>query len=191
MMKWLLVLALLSGEVHAQTVTVLIAYYSRTGHTAAVARAVAAGAANVPGVAVRCRPVSELKESDVRASDAVIVGSPVYNAGMAAEVKQFIDTWPLKDLKDKVGAAFCTAGGTTTGAELTLMGILESMLVFQFVVVGGETWRSAFGATAINPPAKSPPWPLLNATDTQRARALGERVAKVTIWLKMGQRRAR
>jgi NAD(P)H dehydrogenase (quinone) len=190
-MRPLLTLVLLAhvlGLAHAQSVSVLITYYSRSGHTAAVARAVEAGARSVPHVAVRCRPVSELKVADVRAADAIIVGSPVYNAGMAAEVKAFIDTWPLKDLKDKVGAAFCTAGGTTTGAELTLMGILESMLVFQFVVVGGETWRSAFGATAINRPGPEPSWPLLDPTDTERARALGARVAHITTWLSTGKK---
>lgn len=62
----------------------------------------------------------------------------------------FLSTWAISDdLSRKVGAVFVTGGGISSGEELTMVNLLHSMLIFRMVVVGGERWTSAFGASAV------------------------------------------
>ena len=64
---------------------------------------------------------------------------------------KFMSEWPFEGnpLKDKIGAAFVTAGGMSAGEELAQVNILHTMLIFGIIVVGGDEWTSAFGASAI------------------------------------------
>lgn len=151
-MSVLLLFALFYNQVRAQDqVNVLIVYYSSTGHTKTMAEAVATGARSVAHVTVTLKTVQEVTNADLLAADAIIVGSPVYNANVAPQVQEFINKWPFdgSPLKDKIGAAFVSAGGMSAGEELTQMNILHSMLVFGMIVVGGPDWEQPFGASAI------------------------------------------
>ena len=68
----------------------------------------------------------------------VIVGSPVYFGSMAAQVKALFDKSVVirRQLKDKVGAAFVTAGHNTGGKETTMLSILQAMLIHEMIVIG-------------------------------------------------------
>lgn len=134
-----------------QPVHVLIAYHSETGNTEAMANAVAEGARTVDEVIVTLKPVSEVTASDLLDADAIIVGSPVYNANVSPEISAFMASWPFEGepLKDKIGAAFVSAGGISAGEEIVQMNILQSMLVFGMVVVGGPDWKQPFGASSV------------------------------------------
>jgi NAD(P)H dehydrogenase (quinone) len=114
-----------------QEPTVLIAYHSRDGHTRTMAEAVARGARSVEHLKVKLLSVDRVKKEDLLMADAIVVGSPVHNANVSAEVVQFIASWPFEGapLKDKIGAAFVTAGGISAGEELTQMNILHSMFI--------------------------------------------------------------
>ncbi|MFC2088851.1 flavodoxin domain-containing protein, partial [Calditrichota bacterium] len=59
---------------------ILIVYYSRSGHTQIMAEAVAEGAGKNENVNVKILSVEDVKITDVIESDAIIIGSPVYNA---------------------------------------------------------------------------------------------------------------
>ena len=144
-------LALLLFSINTQAQNILITYYSKTAHTQSLADEVAKGASTIPGVQVVLKKIDQTTTKDLLNADAIIVGSPVYNANIAPEVVQFMSTWPFEGnpLKDKIGAAFVTAGGISAGEELAQVNILQSMLVFGMVVVGGNDWTSAFGASAI------------------------------------------
>jgi len=144
-------LALLLFSINTQAQNILITYYSKTAHTQSLAEEVAKGASSIPGVQVVLKRIDQTTTKDLLAADAIILGSPVYNANLAPEVVQFMSTWPFEGnpLKDKIGAAFVTAGGISAGEELAQLNILQSMLVFGMVVVGGDDWTSAFGASAI------------------------------------------
>ena len=144
-------LALLLFSINTQAQNILITYYSKTAHTQSLAEEVAKGASSIPGVQVVLKKIDQTTTKDLLNADAIIVGSPVYNANIAPEVVQFMSTWPFEGnpLKDKIGAAFVTAGGISAGEELAQVNILQSMLVFGMVVVGGNDWTSAFGASAI------------------------------------------
>lgn len=163
---------------------VLVAYLSKSGNTETMARAVAEGARSVAGAVVSLQKIADVKEADLLGADAIIVGTPVYNGGAAAEVKQFIERWPFGRLKEKVGAAFCTSGGSSAGEELALMDILSSMLVFRFVIVGGDTWEAAFGASAITEEGKPKEKAGVDDAAKAKARGLGARVARVAAKLR-------
>lgn len=144
-------LALLLFSINTQAQNILITYYSKTAHTQSLAEEVAKGASSIPGVQVVLKKIDQTTTKDLLNADAIIVGSPVYNANIAPEVVQFMSNWPFEGnpLKDKIGAAFVTAGGISAGEELSQVNILQSMLVFGMIVVGGNDWTSAFGASAI------------------------------------------
>ena len=139
------------GYGQIKTKNVLITFYSKTAHTQSLAEEVAKGAQSIPGVQVILKSIHQTTTKDLLDADAIIIGSPVYNANLAPEVVQFMSEWPFEGnpLKDKIGAAFVTAGGISAGEELAQVNILQSMLVFGMVVVGGDDWTSAFGASAI------------------------------------------
>jgi len=139
------------GYGQIKTKNLLIAYYSKTAHTQSLAEEVAKGAQSILGVKVVLKSINETTTKDLLDADAIIIGSPVYNANLAPEMVKFMSEWPFEGnpLKDKIGAAFVTAGGISAGEELAQVNILQSMLVFGMVVVGGNDWTSAFGASAI------------------------------------------
>jgi len=185
MRKTLTVMLLLAAiwTIQAQTnPQILIAYYSEQGHTEALAEAVAQGARSVRGVSVKLVKIENATRDDVVGADAIVVGSPVYNANVAPTVQEFINTWPFDEItmKDKIGAAFVTGGGISAGEEIVQTNILKSMLIFGMIVVGGPDWRQAFGASAITfeqPFDQSTE--TIHPTFRAKGVALGERVAQV------------
>jgi NAD(P)H dehydrogenase (quinone) len=166
----------------AQT-NILVTYYSKTGNTQQMAEAVARGAASVYGTTVLLRSIGETTQEDLLQAHAIIVGSPVYNANVAPQVQEFISGWPFEDapMKNKIGAAFVTAGGISAGEELTQMNILQSMLIYGMIVVGGPDWKSPFGASAI---VNEPPFNNQEGIDPaflKKGEELGRRVAEIAL----------
>jgi len=171
-----------------QTARVLVVYHSETGNTEAMANAVGEGAEMVDEVMVSVKSVSDISESDLIDADAIIVGSPVYNANVTPEISAFIASWPFdgEPLKDKIGAAFVSAGGMSAGEEIVQMNILQSMLVFGMVVVGGPDWKQPFGASSVT---SEEPFSITSPEETHelflnRGRSLGYRVATLTLRFK-------
>jgi NAD(P)H dehydrogenase (quinone) len=165
--------------------TVLIAYYSQSGNTKILAHAVEEGAKSVAGVRVLLLPIDQVSTKEVLEADAIVVGSPVYNANVAPEVQSFINSWPFagRPLKNKLGAAFVTGGGISIGEELVQLNLLHSMLIQGMLVMGGEETEAAFGASAITGEA-----PFQTGTVEEqflaKARGLGKRVAEMALFLK-------
>lgn len=151
---------------------ILVTYFSVTGHTQALAEAVAVGATAVEGVQCALKPVDEVDNDDLVAADGVIVGSPTYFGQMAADVKRMFDRTErvYGQLEGKVGAAFTTSGGAGCGHELTNMSIVVAMLVAG-MLVQGTTQGPHFGPFAVGAP---------QARQLQQARDMGARVAQLT-----------
>lgn len=168
-------------------VKLLIAYHSKGGHTAALAKAVEEGA-RAAGAEVTLRGVAEVRCAELLAADALVVGSPVYWSNMAGEVKGFFDRWttecgvlpPAFPMQDKVGAAFVTGGEVSSGKEIALMTMLAAMLSNRMVVVSEG---QALGATATTGEGKLP----LDTKELVEGRALGRRAAGVARALKQGR----
>ena len=171
----------------ARTITVLVAYASMTGATEDMAAAVEAGAASVPRTRVLRKRAPEVTADDLLAADAIVIGSAVHNAGMLPEMAQLLDRWPFEQMNGRVGAAFVAAGGTSAGEELTMLSLIAAMLVHRLVIVGGDTWQAAFGASAITeegqPADRAGKVP---ERDREEARALGRRVAALAHALAKG-----
>ena len=176
-----------SGAADPQPVTVLVTYHSVSGNTETMAQAVAEGAKAVSGTSVVLKRVGEVIGDDLLSSDAVIVGSPVYVGNMSGEVKTFFDNWGRKfglgtgtgKMRNKVGAAFATGGGISSGKEITMLTILVSMLGHQMIVISGG---GGFGASATTGPDS----PGIDAKESAEARELGKRVAEVAALVKRG-----
>lgn len=119
-------------------VNILIVYDSRTGNTEKTAFLVAEGVRKVNGVNCIVKRVDETNLDDLLNADGIIIGSPTYYGGMSAKIKDLIDK-SVKihgKLEGKVGAAFTTSGGTATGAETTLLSIINALLIHGMIVKG-------------------------------------------------------
>jgi NAD(P)H dehydrogenase (quinone) len=130
---------------------VTIVYYSSTGHTWQIARAIEDGA-RAAGAQTRLRKVRELagveaiaakpawKEhleatgdvpeatlDDLEWADGFVFGTPTRFGLPTAQLKQFIDTlgplWAQGKLQDKAAAAFTGAGNVHGGQEATLLAL--------------------------------------------------------------------
>lgn len=140
--------------------TVSIVYYTTTGHTGAVAEAVARGAASVDGVEVRLlrilpehvvngRYQNEALMKMLDESDAIIFGAPTYMGSISAIFKAFMEaTFPLwfeQRWKDKIASGF-TNSASQSGDKLSSLiqlVVLASQLSMIWVSVGdppGNNW---------------------------------------------------
>jgi NAD(P)H dehydrogenase (quinone) len=182
-------LAFLYGDGHAQCEPrVLIVYHSQTGHTRAMADAVAAGVTGAGGTAL-LRSVDSVPAAELLAADAIVLGSPVHNANMAVPMQEFISRWPFegRPLADKRGAAFVAGGGISAGQEATQLALIRAMLVHGLIIVGGVDWLSAFGAAAITD--EEPFVGGVQPVDERflvKARGLGARVVDVAARFRCG-----
>lgn len=167
---------------------ILITYYSESGHTSLMARAVADGARRIASANVQVLSIDSTDTEDLLWADAIIVGSPVHSANIAASIQEFIRTWPFQGqpLKDKIGAVFVTGGGLSAGEELAQMNLIHSMMVFNMIIVGGPSWDQPFGASAITgeaPFADESDEPIIDPLFVKKGYLLGERVASVAAQL--------
>lgn len=130
---------------------ITIVYYSSTGTTWEVAKAVEAGA-QAAGAQTRLRKVRELAgpeaiaarpawgahleathgvpeatPADLEWADGYLLGTPTRFGLPAAQMKQFIDTlgplWGAGKLQDKAAGAFTGAGNAHGGQESTLLAL--------------------------------------------------------------------
>ena len=155
---------------------VLIIYDSKTGNTEKMAFAVAEGAKETEDVDVVVKNVNKTTNEDLLQADGIVVGSPTYYGQMSGKIKAMFDE-SVKvhgKLEGKVGAAFTSPGGVASGAETTIISILEAMLVHG-MIVQGRARSGHYGAAAVGTPEER---------DTERRRELGRMVAKLVLKLK-------
>jgi len=154
-------------------VQVLVAYSSRSGNTEKLARAVARGAERAGGRVV-CKRAADTTKEDLVEADAIVLGSPVYFGTATAEMKDLIDrsVGVRRKLRNKVGAAFTTAGHHTGGKETTLLSMLLAFLIHEMVVVGDPIETGGhYGIACLGAPSED---------DERAGELLGARVVDVT-----------
>jgi NAD(P)H dehydrogenase (quinone) len=164
---------------------VLVLYHSTYGHLERMAEAVAEGARQVDGVTVDIRRVPETVPEELAIKsgykmdqaapvatvdelanyDAIIIGAGTRFGTAAAQMRQFLDTtggvWAKGALVGKVGSAFTATATQHGGQEVTLIGMIQTLLHHGMVVAGlpyafaGQsrldeiTGGSPYGATTI------------------------------------------
>ena len=118
---------------------VAVVYHSGYGHTAAIAQAVARGAA-VNGVDAKLISVTDIDRhwDELREADAIIFGTPTNMGGVSAPFKAFMDAsskvWLTQDWKDKVAAGF-THSASQGGDKFNTLTQL-----FTFAMQHGMIW---------------------------------------------------
>ena len=100
----------------------LVLYYSRTGNTEKMAKALVEGAQRVPGVDVQLSIDFEVTSEDLSSADAILVGTPTYNHEAARSTQKVFEDAAVKgvSLKGKVGASFGSYGWSGEAPRLIL-----------------------------------------------------------------------
>jgi NAD(P)H dehydrogenase (quinone) len=149
---------------------ILVLYYSRTGSTAQLARLVARGIEEVPGMRARLRqvppvaPVTEtaqppepdegapyVQKHDLLECIGLAMGSPTRFGNMAAPLKYFLDStgaeWASGVLVGKPAALFTSTSSMHGGQESTLLTMALPLLHHGMLLLGLPYTESALSAT--------------------------------------------
>ncbi|MDE1987558.1 MAG: flavodoxin family protein [Alphaproteobacteria bacterium] len=110
---------------------VAIVYHSGYGHTHEQAKAVAAGAASVPGIEPELLRIENAGQdfapvlAKLEKADAIIFGSPTYMGSASAPFKAFMEAsskpWFEQKWRNKMAAGFTNSGSQSGDKESTLM----------------------------------------------------------------------
>lgn len=188
---------------------ILVLYYSRGGSVARLARQVARGIGNVPGMSARLRtvppvaaviqtsapPVPEegapyVDHADLAECSGLLLGSPTRFGNMAAPVKHFLDglgaEWASGTLAGKPAGVFTSTASMHGGQESTLLSMHLPLLHHGCLIVGIPFTEAALSHTI----SGGTPYgashvsgaggdPQPSEDEALLARALGRRVADI------------
>jgi NAD(P)H dehydrogenase (quinone) len=123
----------------SRSARILVLYFSRQGHTKAMADLVVEGASAIPMTDVRLKSVNEATADDLVWCDGVAVGSPTHMGTIAWEMKRWWDEvaqplWP--EIEGKLGCAFSSSGGLAGGGELTCVALQIVLMNYGLLVFG-------------------------------------------------------
>ena len=194
-------------------IEILVLYYSRSGHTGAMARQVARGVESVAGVSARLRtvprvsPVIEAVEDDIPAegppyADAgdlaecagLVMGSPTRFGAMAAPMRYFLDgtstQWVNGTLAGKPAGVFTSSSTMHGGQESTLLSMMLPLLHHGMLMVGLPYTEKALhetdaGGTPYGASHVSGDGGEKSLTEMEKTlcQALGRRVAEIAVRL--------
>ena len=149
---------------------ILVLYYSRTGHTAQLARLIARGIEEVPGIRARLRqvppvaPVTEtaqppepedgapyVEKQDLLECIGLAMGRPTRFGNMAAPLKYFLDStgaeWANGTLVGKPAALFTSTSSMHGGQESTLLTMALPLLHHGMLLLGLPYTEAALSST--------------------------------------------
>ncbi len=149
---------------------ILVLYYSRHGHVAQLARLLARGIEEVPGMRARLRqvppvaPVTEVAHppepdrgapyvvrADLAECAALALGSPTRFGNMAAPLKHFLDgtaaEWASGTLAGKPAAVFTSTSTMHGGQESTLLSMMNPLFHHGMLLLGIPFTEPALTAT--------------------------------------------
>jgi flavodoxin I len=111
---------------------ILVLYYSQSGNTEKMAKAVAEGAQNAGNPNVELSYHVEAEELAV--FDAILIGAPTYHHDMPIDMKKLFEEAAVKNinLKGKVGAAFGSYGWSGEAPKF-LLEIMKNKFEMQVV----------------------------------------------------------
>ena len=188
---------------------ILVLYYSRYGHVAQLARLIARGIEEVPGMHARLRqvppvaPVTELAQppepeagapyvtrQDLHDCVGLALGSPTRFGNMAAPLKYFLDStgaeWASGALVGKPAAVFTASSTMHGGQESTLLSMALPLLHHGMLLLGIPYTEAALtstlsGGTPYGASHVAGPKGenAISEHERELARALGRRLAEV------------
>jgi NAD(P)H dehydrogenase (quinone) len=197
----------------ANTIEILILYYSRHGSTAALAAQAARGVNGVPGASARLRTVPavtaqtepsipEVPETgppyashdDLRQCAGLLLGSPTRFGNMAAPLKYFLDgtgtEWLSGTLSGKPAGVFTSTSSLHGGQETTLLAMALPLLHHGMLLVGVPytepaltATRSGGGPYGASHVAYEQGQTQLTEHEARIAQHLGQRVAELAVRL--------
>lgn len=149
---------------------ILVLYYSRSGHTAQLARLIARGIEEIPGMRARLRqvppvaPVTEVAQppepedgapyvtrQDLHECAGLALGSPTRFGNMAAPLKYFLDStgaeWASGALVGKPAAVFTATSSMHGGQESTLLSMALPLLHHGMLLLGIPYTEAALSST--------------------------------------------
>ena len=152
-------------------VKVVVVFDSKSGNTQKAAALVAEGVKGVAGIDCVLKWVDDTTLDDLLNADGIIIGSPTYYGSMSGKIKHLLDKSVDMHgkLEGKVGAAFTSSGGTASGAETTILSILEALLIHGMVIQGTPNAQH-YGLAVVGAPDK-------NERDT--CKQFGARIARL------------
>lgn len=138
---------------------ILILYYSRTGNTEKMAKAIAEGAKKVQSVDVEL--TYHATPEQLKDFDAIIVGTPTYHHDTTVDIKMLFEEAAAKNinLKGKVGAAFGSYGWSGEAPRLVI-----------------EILKNKFEMEVTEPPLLIRYTP--DATGLEKCKEFGKRIAE-------------
>jgi NAD(P)H dehydrogenase (quinone) len=152
--------------------SVLVIYDSQSGNTEKAAVLVAEGVKQIKGIDCVLKRIDEVSLDDLLKADGIIIGSPTYYGTMSAKIKALLDKSVEihGKLQGKVGAAFTSSGGTATGAETTILSILQGLLIHG-MIVQGTPHAQHYGLAVVGAPKEK---------DNNMCKEFGARIANLT-----------
>jgi flavodoxin I len=104
----------------AKALKILIVYYSQTGNTEKMARAIEEGAKSVVGIDTELKYF--VRPEELEAADAIILGMPTYYHDIGIDMKNLLEGVSKQEinLKGKVGAAFGSYGWSGEAPNMLL-----------------------------------------------------------------------
>jgi NAD(P)H dehydrogenase (quinone) len=190
--------------------TILVLYYSRSGHVRSMAEHVARGIESVvgcqsllrtvPAISTVCEAVEDVipehghlyvTQDELKNCAGLVLGSPTRFGNMAAPLKYFIDStsdvWLSGSLIGKPAAVFTSTGSLHGGQESTLLSMMLPLFHHGMIIMGlpydNETlMKTTDGGTPYGAShlAGSQNEHALSETEAQLCRALGQRVAQTS-----------
>ncbi|MFT8655064.1 MAG: flavodoxin family protein [Acetobacter papayae] len=175
---------------------IAIVYDSGYGHTAKQAQAVADGVNRVDGAEAILLPVAENPApwDLLQECDAIIFGSPTYNASLSARLKKFMEdatspVWTSMKWRNKIAAGFTNSGAMHGDKLNSLIGMALFAAQHSMIWVGLDLFASTnpedmnriggwLGAMAQSDNASPEVTPI--KSDLETAAHLGQRVAETT-----------
>lgn len=149
---------------------ILVAYYSRSGNTKAMAEAIADGIKK-ENITVELQEIRNVTPDCLLEFESFIIGSPTYYGSLAADVKKLFDESVKHHgkLSDRIGGAFASAGMMGGGGETTIMSIIQAMLVHGMIVVGDARMQH-YGPLSIGKP---------DGNDIETCTKYGQKIAQL------------
>lgn len=161
----------------------LLLFDSRGGLVEQLADAIEVGVRGVADVVLSRRRIDEATPAELLDCDALIIGSPNWS-GMTGKLKEWFDysgdLWESGELAGKLGACFTAGYSRSAGTEVTLLQLMHLILSHGMLFVGLPWTKrmriagSYYGATAHG---------AVTEDDLEQGRALGERVARLSLRL--------